>query len=311
MSKNYMNDSQASEIMKYISDTMKLPVMGAGGGFAPIGTINFFDATVAPLGWLACDGSVHNISDYPDLATFYASVHGASNFYGGNGTTTFAVPDLRGEFLRGTGTNGHNNQGSGANVGVHQDATEMPNIRAGGSDLLFPNTMTEYVPATNMDATNPKNYSTSANKYISFASGTIPISNFKSFTSRPTNTSFLICVKATVSGDANAHQYSTEEQIVGKWIDGSDIYEKTFRITASNNTFNIGLNSVYMGCKGMLYTSSGSPFNGLVLPWASLLNNEACMPYQANGGDIILNMSNLSPHPTMYSYITIQYRKTQ
>ena len=42
--------------------------MGIGGGYAPLGTINFFDATVAPQDWLACDGSVYNIADYPQLA---------------------------------------------------------------------------------------------------------------------------------------------------------------------------------------------------------------------------------------------------
>lgn len=93
MSNNYINDSQASEIVKYISDTMKFPIMGAGGGFAPIGTINPYMGTVAPIGWLVCDGTVYNISDYPDLATHIASQFGSVNFFGGDGTITFAVPD--------------------------------------------------------------------------------------------------------------------------------------------------------------------------------------------------------------------------
>ena len=38
--KNYGDNSQLSEIIKYISDTIKFPVLGNGGGFAPIGTIN-------------------------------------------------------------------------------------------------------------------------------------------------------------------------------------------------------------------------------------------------------------------------------
>jgi hypothetical protein len=88
-----MTKTQVKSLMKYISDNMKIPVLGAGGGFAPIGTINPYMGTVAPIGWLACDGTVYNISDYPDLATHIASQFGSTNFFGGDGVTTFAVPD--------------------------------------------------------------------------------------------------------------------------------------------------------------------------------------------------------------------------
>src|SRR5262249_46394862 len=47
-------------------------------------------------GWLLCDGSLFAVSDYPGLAALIGSR------YGGDGTTTFAVPDLRGLFVRGT-----------------------------------------------------------------------------------------------------------------------------------------------------------------------------------------------------------------
>jgi microcystin-dependent protein len=242
MSKNYMNDSQASEIVKYISDTMKLPLIGAGGGFAPIGTINFFDASVAPQGWLICDGSTHNISDYPELATFYASVHGSANFYGGDGTTTFAVPDLRGEFLRGTGTNGHANQGDGANVGVHQDGTIIGDIQRWASRVGFMNPHIQN-PDKSMSITGEYQSATRNNE------GTD--TNMGFYTSRPTNTSFLICVKATVSGDANAHHYSTDEQIVGMTEDGETIYEKTIKLqnVAMNYSHSISFAKDVIDCK--------------------------------------------------------------
>jgi len=351
MSKNYMKDSQASEIMKYISDTMKIPVLGAGGGFAPIGVEAYFDGQVAPLGWVICDGTELNIADYPDLATYYASHHGASNYYGGNGTTTFATPKRSGMPNNEDSVYGDNERIIGVwretvdgvlkEKPVYEKRYDAPTViqgsvignianlqkivdasghfRIGVSGNQFPisygydgrEDVTFYINSANNDIVVNTNIADiqdySLNICYIKTTDTWQLPQY----GHSADGNGVFCVKATVSGDANAHQYSTEEQIVGKWIDGSDIYEKTFRITASNNTFNIGLNSVYMGCKGMLYTSSGSPFNGLILPWASLLNNEACMPYQANGGDIILNMSNLSPHPTMYSYITIQYRKTQ
>ena len=54
----------------------------------------------------------------------------------GDGVTTFKVPNLLGEFLRGTGTNSYTNQGSGANVGVHQD-NGLPNITGTFTDCGF------------------------------------------------------------------------------------------------------------------------------------------------------------------------------
>ena len=37
-----------------------------------------------------------------------------------------------------------------------------------------------------------------------------------------------------VNGD-NLHEYSTEEKIVGKWLDGRNVYEKTLEITSFTN----------------------------------------------------------------------------
>ena len=47
------------------------------------------DGTVAQLPWITCDGTIYNKSDY----LYLFNVLGGT--WGGNGTTTFAVPDLR------------------------------------------------------------------------------------------------------------------------------------------------------------------------------------------------------------------------
>lgn len=78
-------------------------------GFTPIGTVISVMSNEAPDNYLVCDGTAYNISEYSDLANFFEDQFGSKNYFGGNGTTTFAIPDLRGEFLRGTGTNGHTN----------------------------------------------------------------------------------------------------------------------------------------------------------------------------------------------------------
>jgi microcystin-dependent protein len=56
----------------------------------PIGGIVMFGSPTAPANFLNCDGTVYNISSVPKLAAVI------SNRYGGNGTTTIAVPNMGG-----------------------------------------------------------------------------------------------------------------------------------------------------------------------------------------------------------------------
>jgi len=62
----------------------------------PIGTILPFAGTVAPYGFLLCDGSAVSRTAYAALFQAIGTTVGA-----GNGSTTLNVPDLRGRFLLG------------------------------------------------------------------------------------------------------------------------------------------------------------------------------------------------------------------
>ena len=77
----------------------------------PVGCVQAYMGAVEPAGWLICNGQTFDTAKYPDL---YAVLN--SN----------KVPDLRGEFLRGAGSNPITGY-AGANVGVHQEATTVPN----------------------------------------------------------------------------------------------------------------------------------------------------------------------------------------
>ncbi|WP_127019550.1 phage tail protein [Rheinheimera mangrovi] len=55
-----------------------------------LGEIKMFSYNWAPKGWLACNGALLPIAQNQAL---YSLIH---TQFGGNGTTTFAVPDLRG-----------------------------------------------------------------------------------------------------------------------------------------------------------------------------------------------------------------------
>jgi microcystin-dependent protein len=55
-----------------------------------IGEIRLFAGNFAPIGWAFCNGQVVNIADYEVLFVLLGTT------YGGDGVTTFALPDLMG-----------------------------------------------------------------------------------------------------------------------------------------------------------------------------------------------------------------------
>lgn len=188
-----------------------------GGGLntealeVPIGTIIAFMGNTPPENYLACDGNTYRIADYRPVANFINLQFGSFNYFGGDGVDTFAVPDLRGEFLRGTGTNSHKNafgelQGSGSAVGVHQSGTRssVPLIYNGASNATDTGWFGAFIP--------PKTSSTSLTSTVDadfslWDSVGLKINSSKLITGsawqnhptvhivRPTNTSVLYCIK--------------------------------------------------------------------------------------------------------------------
>jgi microcystin-dependent protein len=62
-----------------------------------IGIVKLFAGNFAPRGWLLCWGQTLPISQYTALFSILGT------YYGGNGTTTFQLPDLRGRAPVGVG----------------------------------------------------------------------------------------------------------------------------------------------------------------------------------------------------------------
>jgi microcystin-dependent protein len=65
----------------------------------PAGAVMSFAMNSAPSGWLGADGSAVNRTTYADLFTAISTTYGT-----GDGSTTFNLPDLRGIFVRGSGS---------------------------------------------------------------------------------------------------------------------------------------------------------------------------------------------------------------
>jgi microcystin-dependent protein len=73
----------------------------ASGAAIPAGAVMSFAMNTAPTGWLACNGAAVSRSTYSALFSAVSTTYGT-----GDGSTTFNLPDLRGYFVRGHGTNG-------------------------------------------------------------------------------------------------------------------------------------------------------------------------------------------------------------
>ena len=127
----------------------------------PAGAVMPFAMNSAPSGWLAADGSNVNRTTYAALFSAISTTYGA-----GDGSTTFALPDLRGYFVRGSGTNG---DGTAAGTFGVKQADEFKShthtVSARGSDAAanfaagsFPaNPQTLTTSATGGTETRPKN----------------------------------------------------------------------------------------------------------------------------------------------------------
>lgn len=162
---------------------------------SPIGTVIMYFGDTAPVGYLVMDGTEYAKADYPYLAAHLATLSTASQ-YEGSDADHFKVPDVLGDFPRFSGTNSHANQGSGGAVGEHQDGTaelDMFTYYDQGS------TRNLYVPLPrakgSFDMINyDSRYNTSAKQGVA-AGLLLQDSSLGLHTSRPTNTSFLPCIK--------------------------------------------------------------------------------------------------------------------
>lgn len=84
-----------------------------------IGEIRMFAGNYAPEGWLPCDGRQLQVSQYQAL---YALL---GNAYGGNGSTTFNLPNLVGRVPTGAGAS---SEGLGTNTVGQKSGQEVSTI---------------------------------------------------------------------------------------------------------------------------------------------------------------------------------------
>ena len=85
-----------------------------------IGSIVMFAGSVAPIGWLLCDGSEVSRSRYQSLFSAIGTTHGS-----GDGSTTFNLPDIRGRVIIGA-SQSHAVSSTGGEESHSLSSSEIP-----------------------------------------------------------------------------------------------------------------------------------------------------------------------------------------
>ena len=283
-------------------------------GFTPIGTIISIFGESAPANYLICDGSTYNVADYPELCAHLWSLTTNSQYKVSGDATKFKVPDLRGEFLRGTGTNIHTNSGNGSAVGVHQDATASPLILKWSDNKLYVGGKDD-AGITTVNPDKRYNVATNTGRAIYNSSTTDTFTTDPThYTARPTNTSVLFCIATKNIYLDPKNDYSTEEKVIGSWIDGKTIYQKTLAldnvtgttagtfVTISNDISSLGIGAI-VDIRGILL------FNNVYQTIDFRESNSGGQVKLQTTTTSLQLITNLAIDGAKY-WVTIQYTKT-
>ncbi|UTH73341.1 tail fiber protein [Chromobacterium sp. IIBBL 290-4] len=156
---------------------------------APPGQIAFFARDAAPAGWLKCDGA-QNVSRVAYAALFAAI---GDRFGVGDGKTTFGIPDLRGEFVRGWSA-GRTDADSGRAFGsLQMDAIRNITGSLSASGTCFDGASGAIALADTQSGSvaNSATQNGRTDDFIFDASRVVPVSNEV----RPRNIAMLACIK--------------------------------------------------------------------------------------------------------------------
>ena len=144
----------------------------------PTGAIFAFPTATAPTGYLACEGAAVSRATYAALFALIGTAYGA-----GNGTTTFNLPDLRGEFIRGW----DNSRGvdSGRGIGTAQTDQLKTHTHEIVASLGGTETVTDQVGVFN----------TAQGDELHSSAYILPPTSGVGAETRPRNVALLFCIK--------------------------------------------------------------------------------------------------------------------
>ena len=266
--------------------------MGPSGDTLPVGAIIPYSGQTTPENWLLCDGREVSRTTYNRLFSVIGTIYGS-----GDGSTSFNLPNLKDRVPVGTSnditlgqtlgekehtltveeTPSHRhflNNGGLANYAITVNAAtgdggDNYNMHyTGGASENGPYVRTDYVgggqPHNTMQPSIGQNYIIKAKQSAGLVATVVDTL---------TSTSAVDALSANQGKElnnrlTNIETYSTNEQVVGKWINGKPVYRKVFTID-SVSTLNTDMSfpanidnlDTVVDFKGMVY------FENYSVPW--------------------------------------------
>jgi microcystin-dependent protein len=155
-------------------------------GSVPTGTVAFYAANSAPSGWLIENGAAVSRTTYAALFAVIGTTYGA-----GDGSTTFNLPNMLGQFVRGFDSSGSVDPGrtfgstEAYAVGPHNHLNGMTQTTGSGSLMVY-GTSTTGIPGSAVDTVHADANTPVNQGYTSTSTGT---------ESRPTNVALTPIIK--------------------------------------------------------------------------------------------------------------------
>jgi phage-related tail fiber protein len=181
-----LSDNVQGALQELDNEKATLDSLSSIGVLLPSGAVSFFATTTPPTGWLKANGAAISRTTYAALFNAIGITFGA-----GDGSTTFNLPDLRGQFLRAF------DDGRGVDAGRGFGSTQGDAIRNITGALNAGLNYTATNPSGAFTVANVGNFGASGDfqaPQYSFnfdASRVVPTAN----ENRPTNAALLACIK--------------------------------------------------------------------------------------------------------------------
>lgn len=328
-----LNDTNLNLMQTYIENAINAQV---SGDTLPVGCIVPFTSDVVPENWLLCNGQAVSRTDYALLFSIIGTTYGV-----GDGSTTFNLPDLRGRVPLGKGT--------GTGAGGETYNFELAGKGGEYSHILTVDEIpshTHIIKDTENGAIRVQGYSDSTRHTGIIRTDAEHEWTNHTLTAAPTGGgaahnllqpfevhNFIIKVKqsagivatvvdglnSTSATDAlsarqgnvlnNKFNYLTDEVIIGKWINGENLYRKIIHTgeilsTTKNVQHNISNMGQVVNLYGICNTQGGVYFP---LPRLDSQNLDHFIALSINNTAIIVEAG--SDANFADSYVVVEYIK--
>ena len=296
-------------------------ILEPSGDTLPVGSIAQFGGATAPTNWLFCNGQAISRETYAELFSVIGTTYGA-----GDGSTTFNVPDFIGRVP----------------VGLDEGDTDFDTLGETGGEKKHTLTIDEmpkhshgvYFQDIGASGTVARVATAGNTTPTSFTGNDQPHNNMQPYTV----TNFIIKAKQSVGlvgnvvSDMNAQgdndvaptkvikdyvdkkqTYSTDEIVVGKWIDGKPIYRKVVSVNniiiSKDTSIPTGITNLkdLVSLKGIYKNTDG----GTIAAYPLTQNAGTvlgCVYYQGNIG--FQGNETYSKAPGRIHIFTLEYTKT-